>query len=64
MIEYKIVAFKDARGEWRASIIHRNGNIIYTTGEGYKNKRDMKKSTDNFIKACSDGKVSWKSKKN
>lgn len=33
--------YKDAAGEWRWRIKHKNGNILITSSEGYKNKDDM-----------------------
>lgn len=32
--------YKDARGEWRWRLKHRNGNIIADGSEGYVNKAD------------------------
>ena len=33
--------YKDAAGEWRWRIKHKNGNILIACTEGYKNKNDM-----------------------
>ena len=33
-----IEVYRDARGEWRARLRHKNQNIIWVTSEGYKNK--------------------------
>jgi uncharacterized protein YegP (UPF0339 family) len=33
----KIQIYKDAKGEWRWRLVASNGQIIATSGEGYKN---------------------------
>lgn len=33
--------YKDAAGDWRWRIKHKNGNILLVSSEGYKNKQDM-----------------------
>ena len=34
----KFIVFKDVAGEWRWRLVATNGNIIATSGEGYKNR--------------------------
>ncbi len=52
----KLQPYQDQAGEWRWRRIADNGNIIATSGEGYKNKRDMLEMAEaNFP----DDKLDW-----
>jgi amphi-Trp domain-containing protein len=35
--------FEDQAGEWRWRLVHRNGNIVATSGEGYTRKHNARK---------------------
>lgn len=35
--------FQDRGGEWRWRLVHRNGNVIATSGEGYSRKHNARK---------------------
>ncbi|WP_290809844.1 amphi-Trp domain-containing protein [Halovivax sp.] len=35
--------FEDRAGEWRWRLVHRNGNVIATSGEGYTRKHNAEK---------------------
>lgn len=35
--------FEDNRGEWRWRLVHSNGNVIATSGEGYTRKHNARK---------------------
>lgn len=37
---YTHFTYKDAKGEWRWRVTHRNGNIVADSGEGYKKRGD------------------------
>lgn len=41
--------YKDKKGEFRWRQIHRNGNIIAVSGEGYKRRSSLLKSLNNNI---------------
>ena len=49
--EYSQVTEKDVKGEWRSKIIHRNGNILWETSEGYKNQDDLVTAANNMFDA-------------
>ncbi len=52
----KLQPYQDAAGEWRWRRLADNGNIIATSGEGYKNKRDcLEMAEANFP----DDKLDW-----
>ncbi len=50
--------YKDAAGEWRWRIKHKNGNILITSSEGYKNKDDMFDVLNNVAAAFNHVKLS------
>lgn len=35
---YRAELYEDSAGEWRWRLVSQNGNIVATSGEGYKNK--------------------------
>ena len=35
--------FEDRAGEWRWRLVHRNGNVVATSGEGYSRKHNARK---------------------
>ena len=45
-VNIKIECYRDTSGEWRWRLRSINGNILATSGEGYKNKKDMLKTLD------------------
>ncbi|SDR04257.1 HVO_2922 family protein [Natronobacterium texcoconense] len=42
--------FKDRADEWRWRLVHRNGNVIATSGEGYTTKRNAKKGIRSVLR--------------
>jgi uncharacterized protein len=38
--EFKVAFYKDAKSEWRWSLIALNGNVVADSSEGYANKAD------------------------
>jgi uncharacterized protein YegP (UPF0339 family) len=47
--------YRDAGGEWRWRLIHKNGNIIASASEGYTRRRDAKRSVDSIREGVEDG---------
>lgn len=41
--------FRDRADEWRWRLVHRNGNIIATSGEGYTRKHNARKGLQSVI---------------
>lgn len=41
--------FRDRADEWRWRLVHRNGNIIATSGEGYTTRRNAEKGLDSVV---------------
>lgn len=41
--------FRDAAGEWRWRLVHRNGNIVATSGEGYTRRRNAEKGLRSVV---------------
>ena len=41
--------FKDRAGEWRWRLVHRNGNVIATSGEGYTRRRNAEKGLRSVV---------------
>jgi uncharacterized protein YegP (UPF0339 family) len=37
---FKIVPYKDKRGQWRTRVVANNGRIVFDSAEGYHNKGD------------------------
>jgi amphi-Trp domain-containing protein len=42
--------YKDRAGEWRWRLVHRNGNIIATSGEGYTSRQNAEKGMRSVMK--------------
>lgn len=42
--------FEDRAGEWRWRLVHRNGNIIATSGEGYTRKHNAQKGLRSVVR--------------
>jgi uncharacterized protein YegP (UPF0339 family) len=38
--------YRDAAGEWRWRLVHRNGNILGDSGEGYTRRRDARRAIE------------------
>lgn len=45
----KFVIYKDRKGEFRFRVIHRNGNELFKSSEGYKSKKTMLRVWDKFF---------------
>ena len=41
--------FRDAAGEWRWRLVHRNGNVVATSGEGYARRRNAEKGLRSVV---------------
>ncbi len=46
--------FEDRAGEWRWRLVHRNGNIIATSGEGYTTKQNAEKGIRSVLRNAPD----------
>lgn len=49
--------FEDRAGEWRWRLVHRNGNIIATSGEGYTSKQNAEKGIRSVLRNAPDADV-------
>lgn len=49
---YTHYRYKDAKGEWRWRVTHRNGNIVAESGEGYKNGGDAMRAFKRMMDAA------------
>ncbi len=38
--------YRDVAGEWRWRLVHKNGNILADSGEGYSRRRDARRAVD------------------
>lgn len=38
--------YRDAEGKWRWRLLHKNGNILADSGEGYSRRRDARRAVD------------------
>jgi len=46
--------YKSANG-WRIRATHKNGNILFTSGEAYRRKFDANRMLTNFLLAIQEG---------
>ncbi|MDJ1431937.1 HVO_2922 family protein [Halostagnicola sp. A-GB9-2] len=53
--------FEDRAGEWRWRLVHRNGNIIATSGEGYTTKQNAKKGIRSVLRNAPNAEVTEQS---
>ena len=49
--------FTDIAGEWRWRLVHRNGNVIATSGEGYTRKHNAEKGLQSVVKNAPDARI-------
>ena len=49
--------FQDRAGEWRWRLVHRNGNIIATSGEGYTRRHNAEKGLRSVVANAPDAEV-------
>ncbi|EMA47644.1 hypothetical protein C448_04379 [Halococcus morrhuae DSM 1307] len=49
--------FRDKASEWRWRLVHRNGNIIATSGEGYTSKQNALKGMRSVMQNAPDASV-------
>jgi amphi-Trp domain-containing protein len=49
--------FRDRASEWRWRLVHRNGNIIATSGEGYTSRQNALKGMRSVMKNAPDAEV-------
>jgi len=47
--KYTFEIYKDKKGEFRYRVIHKNGNELFKSSEGYKSKATMMRVWDNFF---------------
>ena len=47
--------YRDAAGEWRWRLVHRNGNILAAASEGYTRRRDARRSVDTVRETVEEG---------
>lgn len=52
--------YEDQAGEWRWRLVHRNGNIIADSGEGYTRKENAKKGLDSVRRNAGDAEIEEK----
>lgn len=43
--------YRDASGEWRWRLLHRNGNVLADSGQGYTRRRDARRAVDRVREA-------------
>lgn len=55
--------FEDRAGEWRWRLVHRNGNVVATSGEGYTRKHNALKGLRSVMRNAPDADVGEKSGK-
>ncbi|MFA1610610.1 HVO_2922 family protein [Halobellus rubicundus] len=46
--------YRDAAGAWRWRLVHRNGNVLADSGEGYTRRRDAKRAIDRIREGIDD----------
>ena len=51
--------FEDAGGEWRWRLVHRNGNVIATSGEGYRSDRSARRGMRSVRRNAPGAAVVW-----
>jgi len=56
-METRIEIYEDSVGEWRWNLVHRNGNIMADSSEGYKTKAGVIKALENVRKYMSSKEV-------
>jgi uncharacterized protein YegP (UPF0339 family) len=49
--------YRDKGGKWRWRFVHRNGNILADSGEGYSRKKDAKAGIESVQKHAADAPV-------
>ncbi|UIO99926.1 DUF1508 domain-containing protein [Halobaculum sp. CBA1158] len=52
-----IEVYEDAAGEFRWRLVHRNGNILSDSGEGYANRSNARRAADRFQEVAGDAGV-------
>jgi len=51
--------FRDNAGQWRWRLVHKNGNILGDSGEGYTRRRDAKRAVDTVRNGVADGSLAF-----
>jgi uncharacterized protein YegP (UPF0339 family) len=51
--------FRDRGGKWRWRLVHRNGNIMGDSGQGYTRRRDAKRAVDSVRKGLENGSLEF-----
>ncbi len=49
--------YRDGAGEWRWRLVHKNGNILADSGEGYTRRRDARRAVDSIREGVADATV-------
>ncbi|MFC6786665.1 YegP family protein [Halobaculum halobium] len=52
-----VEVYEDAGGEFRWRLVHRNGNILGDSGEGYANRSNARRAADRFQEAAGEAAV-------
>lgn len=50
--------FRDSAGEWRWRLVHRNGNVIASSGEGYTRRHNAEKGMRSVMRNAPGAKIS------
>lgn len=53
----KLEVYRDAKGEWRWRLRHRNGNVMADSAEGYKRRSRCVNAFASVQRACANDKV-------
>ncbi len=53
--------FRDRGGKWRWRLVHRNGNIMADSGQGYTRRRDAKRAIDSVRNGLESGSLEFES---
>ncbi len=49
--------YRDAGGEWRWRLVHKNGNVLADSGEGYTRRRDARRAADSVREGAGDASI-------
>ncbi|MFC7193552.1 HVO_2922 family protein [Halosimplex aquaticum] len=54
MSQARFELFRDRANEWRWRLVHRNGNVIASSGEGYTRKHNAEKGLRSVMRNAPD----------
>jgi uncharacterized protein YegP (UPF0339 family) len=55
----RIVFFQDERDEWRWQLIHRNGNIVADSAEGYLRRGDCEQGAQAALEILAENRATF-----